>query len=232
MHKDLTDIKVFAFDLDGTLYQTQKPLELQILPSVRKVVGRITGQSEADVSSTISKFRVKYGGYVLGLIAEYGADGDSVVSEVYSGIDRGAVVTNEALVDQLRIVASRWPIIVITNSGMIHAVDCLNRLGVSGSVTRIFSFESSKFVLKPDLSVFASVADELEVSARSILYFDDSVRNVHAAHRMGMKTVLVSNGVAAEPYFYEMHLQVNHFAPPYVIASGYSIERIIENLLL
>jgi hypothetical protein len=51
---------------------------------------------------------------------------------------------------------------------------------------------------KPNKACFQLVLDQLNLEAASTIFIDDSVRNVAAAHEMGIFSVLVSPSLAAQ----------------------------------
>lgn len=203
------------FDLDGTLYRSRVPLEHQIIPEIKKIVSKITGLSGTSLGNLIRRFRIQYGGYTQGLAAEFNADPFFVSESIYANIDRSDICLDLELKSKIKQLKERNEIYVLTNSARVHAKDCLERIGIHDLIDKVFAFEESGFLLKPDYKVFDGVLNNLQSKANEFVFFDDSVRNLWAAHRIGMKVALVSNGVSQFPLFYEMHLQVEHLAPSY-----------------
>jgi hypothetical protein len=58
--------------------------------------------------------------------------------------------------------------------------------------------EQQPVLCKPNKQCFQLVLDQIGAAAQSTIFIDDSVRNVAAAHEMGVFSVLVSPALAAQ----------------------------------
>ncbi len=96
--------------------------------------------------------------------------------------------------------------------------------------TNVYSVETANYLLKPKRKVFDTRLENLKLPASSVLIFDDSYLNLEVAHKIGMSTVQVSNGIAEAPKFWEIHKKVFHDAPEFVDLSTHSIVQLLDEL--
>lgn len=217
---ELTRPGAFLLDLDGTLYPSTLGLERQIIPSLRRAVAEVLGKPLAEAIPIVQDLNKRYGYCVRGLEKEFGIDPHTVVDRTYRALDRTGIVLNQRLRDSLSVLARFAPVIVLTNSSRGHAEDALSRLGVLDLIHRIFAIEDVGFFLKPDTEVYVAVRSGLGIPFADIMYFDDSVRNLHSAWSLGVANcVLVGNGLAEPPLFWENHLRIRHYPPDHMMAT-------------
>ncbi len=223
--RDLLGCKSIVFDLDGTLYRTGEPLETQIIPAIWAVAADVLGVPVEEAAREVRRLNVEFGYCPIGFEKVHGLSAIEFIDRVYARVDRSAVHRDDELVATLSALAASRPIFILTNSARRHAREVVEKIGISESISAIFSIEDSAFNLKPDRRAFEACMAGVGMAPAEILYFDDSVRNIQAAWRLGMKTVLVSNGMAQAPLFYEMHIRIHHTAPDYVNGVAYDLNQ-------
>lgn len=76
--------------------------------------------------------------------------------------------------------------------------------------------EQQPVLCKPNKQAFQLVLDQLGASPASTIFIDDSVRNVAAAHEMGIFSVLVSPTLAAQQSPHQ------HVAGADLVVSGFN----------
>lgn len=224
--------QALLFDLDGTLYQVEVPLERQIVPAIWRVASEILNVSESEAAAIVRKYRVQHGYFPHGFELHHGIPKAEMIRRVYAAVDRSSVKGSEKLKAAILDLSKHIPIWILTNSGKAHARECLERIGIAESISEIISIEDTNFNLKPSEAAYLAAEAKLQLPPNKLVYFDDSIRNIHMAWKRGYNTILVSNGVAPPPLFYEMHLRVNHTAPDYLTASTHDLAQFLEELSL
>lgn len=208
---------VLLFDLDGVLYPSWVGTEREIIPSLRAEVRQSLDLSEAEAAALISQMSRTYGYSIRGLVEEkLVTDPVAMVERIYGRIDRSRIKKQPRLAAAFSRLDGRHRIVVLTNSSRGHAEEVLRRLELDGYVQRVFGIQDIGYELKPARSVYLGVAEALGVDPTQFIYFDDSVRNLHTAWKMGSRCVLVGNGLAEPPYFWENHLRIKHLAPKHM----------------
>jgi pyrimidine 5'-nucleotidase len=101
---------------------------------------------------------------------------------------------------------------IFTNADVKHTAACLERMGLTDCFQSIWCFENlmetarNKGLLntdhpvlcKPNKQAFQLVLEQLGASPASTIFIDDSMRNIAAAHELGIFTVLVSPSLAVQ----------------------------------
>lgn len=209
--------RVLLFDLDGTLYPSSIGTEREIIPALLAEVGIELGLSQPETKKLTHRLSRQYGYSVRGLIVEgLTRNPEDLVERIYSRIDKSRIAHNDVLSCALADRSEDSIIAVLTNSSRGHAENVLQRLGVRDHINHVFGIQDVDYKLKPDSSVYLTVAAELGVDPRQFVYFDDSIRNLHAAWKMGSRCILVSNSLAEFPYFWENHLRIRHYPPEHI----------------
>lgn len=219
--------RVLLFDLDGTLYPSTVGTEREIIPAIIHEVGSQLQLSPADATRLVHALNRQYGYCVRGLAAEHGLDPSVLVDRIYSHVDRSKILDNARLSAALAAFSAKGPVAVLTNSSRGHANDVLRRLGVPPGTATVLGIEEIDYHLKPANESFLIAASKLECDPSQFIYFDDSIRNLHAAWQMGAECILVGNGMVEPPMFWENHLRVAHLAPDHV-ESTHDISAFLE----
>lgn len=223
--------KVIAFDLDGTLYSSNAGIERQIVPAIHKVTKSKFNLSSEEAGNLLSKYNDQYGYFVHGFEKHHNVPAKDFINEVYMNIDRSGVSAYDGLKESLELLSSfTEKLIVFTNCAKIHAEKILDIVGIYKLFNLIIGIEDLDFLLKPDLKAYKKFLEISNVHPEEILYFDDSVRNIQSAWKLNIDSILVSNGIVQEPYFWEMHLMIEHTAPYYAKASSHNIVKTINGI--
>lgn len=208
--------EIFVFDLDGTLYPSTVGIERRIIPALRAVLSRRLGMSLKETVDLIHALNRQHGYCIRGLGATGLIDPGSVIEEVYAEVDRSEIARNQELASALSALREHGRIAVLTNCSRGHADDVLDRLGFREHIDNVLGIQDTEYYLKPDNEAYLNAARALDTDPGCFIYFDDSVRNLHAAYQMGSRCVLVSNGMTEPPMFWENFLRIAHFAPDHM----------------
>jgi putative hydrolase of the HAD superfamily len=205
---------VLLFDLDGVLYPSWVGTEREIMPALRAEVRQSLNLSDDEAAALISQMSRRYGYSIKGLVVEQlVTDPVAVVERIYDRIDRSKIKRQPRLAKVFSQLGAWYRVVVLTNSSRGHAEDVLRRLDLYDYVQAVFGIQDIGYELKPARRVYLRVGQALGVDPAEFIYFDDSVRNLHAAWKMGSRCILVSNGLAEPPYFWENHMRIKHLAP-------------------
>ncbi|NOK59852.1 MAG: hypothetical protein GFH27_549291n44 [Chloroflexi bacterium AL-W] len=223
-------IQHVVFDLDGTLYPTTAGLEFQIKPTMVRHAAKALGIDKETAHRQLALYRAEFRSSVLGLRQYHGIDPAAFLDAVFADLDSSQAVLRPGLKDGLAALRRLCSLSLLTNSSRGHAYRMLQQFGLSEVFEVIFSVEDWDFIRKPNPEVFDNLVQRLNVTGEAITLFDDSYLNLEVAHERGMVTVLVSNGVAEPPFFWEMHRQEYHQAPAFVDIATHDVTSIIDTL--
>jgi putative hydrolase of the HAD superfamily len=160
----------------------------------------------------------------------------------YGSLDYESYLNHDSfLVSMLRSLSPVARKYLFTNADRKHAQICLDILGISEffQTEDIICFETLQemardaekdggalalklekagvprdtgILCKPSPLAFEVVLDKIQANAESTVFFDDSVRNIASAHRLGIYSVLVRPERVPEAVC-DMHIQSIHMVP-------------------
>ncbi|MGH8887301.1 MAG: HAD-IA family hydrolase [Egibacteraceae bacterium] len=216
-------VKAVVFDLDGTLYPSRPQIHDEIKRQTLSVAARLLHLEPAQARTLLRGYRVRYRSSVIGLERHHGVDGTQFLHEVYAEFDTRAIQPYADLAVEVERLAMRVRVCVLTNSSVSYGGRVLRQLGLSQVVGEVYGAESFGYLRKPHAAPFRGVAGALRMPARQLLMFDDSALNLERAHACGLATVLVSNGLAQPPWFFQLHRGHPVPAPSFIDGSCHDL---------
>lgn len=174
--------KVLLFDLGGVLVENTMFTDLPKLLSER--IDEATLRTRWLASPAVQRFergQTEPGRFAEDLIAEWkiGLGPDEMLA-AFAGWVMGPF---PGALDLLARLRGRATVALLTNCNAVH----WDRLGeIRDRADHVFSSHHLGLV-KPDPRIFARVVAELGCPAGEIGFFDDSIQNVDAARKAGMR---------------------------------------------
>ncbi len=199
------EVDVLVFDFDGTLYESKAGIEYQLRPLMAKHAARELNVSTADAIVILRKYRALYKSSVIGLHKYHGIDPEEFLNGVYSNIDITRVTSRLGLYAELHRLQKIIPISIFTNSNKEFTSKIIKLLGLEGLFSTVLTVEDNNFIRKPELEAYTGMYKILNVYPERVIMFDDITSNLRVVHSLGSKTVLVSNGLRAQPNFVDLH---------------------------
>jgi pyrimidine 5'-nucleotidase len=206
------EIKVILFDLDDTLYRSHK-LNQSVVHGIQGYMVKHLGFKPKEVADKATELYIKYGTTLAGLVEQgHNINYDQWHKEVHWGHIKydELLHADPALRDILLSLGDETPRHVFTNADKEHARICLDKLGITDCFQVVHHFESlneaaaslvqqpndsmpqkQRVICKPSREAYELLFRLLNVEAKHVLFFDDSIRNIKAAHSLGVMTVLV-----------------------------------------
>jgi putative hydrolase of the HAD superfamily len=191
---DFRHAESWIFDLDNTLYPLD-PARLKIAEErICLFVQQHFGLAREPAWTLQKRYLDQYGSTLAGLVKHDGVDADAY-HDFVNDIESFALARDAALEAALAKLPGRR--LVFTNNCGRFARNVLERLGVSAlfEADDIVDAKAMNFVPKPQAVAYRTLVDRGIDPARAAL-FDDSARNLLAAHALGMTTVWINNGFA------------------------------------
>lgn len=186
---DFSDVAVWVFDLDHTLYPAHNDLFAQIEPRMTAYIARLLQVSDETANDLRDAYWVKYGTSLAGLMAEHDIDPDPFLEDVHD-IDFTVLSPDERLKDALSHLPGRK--IIYTNGTRPYAHNVLAALGLTGAFDAIYGVEHAQYRPKPERAAFDAVFARDALNPARAAMFEDSIRNLVVPHQLGMKTVHVA----------------------------------------
>ncbi|WP_370454592.1 pyrimidine 5'-nucleotidase [Paracoccus sp. M683] len=187
---DFTDVDVWIFDLDNTLYDPSAALFSQIERRMTDYVSRQLAVTPAEANRLRDDYWRRYGTTLAGLMAEHGIDPAPYLADVHD-IDFSVLRPDPALAQAIRALPGRK--IVHTNADALYASRVLDHRQLP-VFEAIYGIEEVGFHPKPDARAYDSVIKAHAIDPTRAAFFEDDPRNLAVPHDLGMRTVLVGRG--------------------------------------
>jgi len=146
---------------------------------------------EKDADNLRMYYWQRYGATLSGLMRHHGTDPDHFLwhTHQFPGLD--SMVLREP---RLRHVLKRLPgkKVVFTNAPQHYAHAVLKLLRVDGLFDDVMAVEQTRFRPKPDGFGFMRLLKRHKVKVAQCVMVEDSLENLRAAKRLGMRTVWVN----------------------------------------
>ncbi|CAH9129175.1 unnamed protein product [Cuscuta epithymum] len=196
------------FDVDDTLYPFSSGISAQCTLNINEYMIQKLGIEATKVPEMCVKLYKEYGTTMAGLRAiGYDFDYDEYHSFVHGRLPYELLKPDPILKNLLHSLPVRK--VIFSNANEAHVAKVLSRLGLEGCFDRIICFETlnpartssaedlsdgfpkSAIVCKPFEEAFEKAFKIAEINPKRTLFFDDSIRNLQTAKRIGLNTVWV-----------------------------------------
>lgn len=192
-------------DLDDTLYRVDA-IPQQMLANIIAYMETHLGVPKDEVTDMALRLYRSHGTTMSGLLAHgYTFDFDHWHDHIHGTLDYDALLRPDA---ELAAILRRLdvPRYILTNADAKHAAACLTRLGIEDCFQGMFCFDNvqelgrshglcgtpdTPVLCKPNKRTYELVLEQLGAKPEDVVFVDDSIRNVTAAHEMGIFSVLV-----------------------------------------
>lgn len=180
------------FDLDDTLYDKDNGLWQAIRSRMGVYIENLLGLPPDEVAALRRDYFEKYGTTLRGLQIHHQVDSDDYLAYVHDLVLEEFLQPDPELVAMLKSLPMKK--YIFTNADAAHAQRVLNLLGANGTFDGILDVRALEFLCKPEPGAYRKALQMAGVvQPENCLYLDDSPRNLSAARRMGITTVLVGD---------------------------------------
>lgn len=184
---------LWIFDLDNTLHDASPHIFPHINRSMTAYLQEHLLLSEADANALRQHYWHRYGATLSGLMRHHGTDPDHFLWHTHQFPELEKMVLREP---RLRRVLRSLPgkKVVFSNAPQHYALAVLKLLKVADLFDDVVAVEQTRYRPKPDYAGFRHVMRRHRVSAAQCVMVEDSLANLLAAKRLGMRTVWVNAG--------------------------------------
>lgn len=190
---------VWLFDLDNTLHRADTHVFPHLNRTMTRYIEELLALDTSAASEVRQRYWRRYGATLLGLMRNHGVDPHHFLRETHRFPDLLAMIVREPLLGSvLRRLPGRK--MVFSNAPARYARAVLDVLGVSSHFDDVFSIESTRFQPKPSLQGFRRLLARHGLRARQCIMVEDTLTNLRAAKRLGMRTVWVDRSARAPRY--------------------------------
>ncbi len=186
---DLSGKDQWIFDLDNTLYPPSCRLFDQIDKRMGAFISDLLGIDPAEAHALQKRYFREFGTTLSGLMAHHNLEPTRYLAYVHD-IDYSVIPADPALSAALARLPGRK--LIFTNGSRSHALNVMNRLGISAHFDHIHDITDSDFVPKPMAQAYERMIATSGADPVRSAMFEDIAHNLEVAHGMGMATVLVT----------------------------------------
>ena len=189
---NLSDIKNWVFDLDNTLYSPEEDIFSQIDKRMTEFIISKFSVNEEEAFNIQKKYFLEYGTTLSGLMKRENIDPDEFLEFVHD-INLEILKPNIELSKIIKNLPGDK--FIFTNGSKKHAENVLKQLEMSGIFDDIFDIKESNFIPKPNINAYLNFIDKTKIEPDVSIMFEDIGRNLEAAKKLGMRTVLIKRNV-------------------------------------
>ena len=182
---------IWLFDLDNTLHNASAAIFPTIDGLMTQSVAQLLAIEPTQANQLRHDYWQRYGATLIGLIKHHHINSDQFLHLSHDFDLDTHVVSEHNLKLHLQHLPGRK--MVLTNAPANYAHRVLQRLGIQSIFERVFSIEDmflqQRCRPKPSTALMQQIITELGVPASELIFVDDTLRNLKAAHRLGIQTV-------------------------------------------
>ena len=184
---------LWIFDLDNTLHDANPHIFPHINRSMTAYLQTHLQLSEVDANALRQHYWRQYGATLSGMMRHHGTDPDHFLLNTHDFPQLEHMVLRKPRLRQvLRALPGKK--IVFSNAPRHYALAVLKLLKIADLFDDVVAVEQTGYRPKPDFAGFRHVLRRHRVKAAQCVMVEDSLENLQAARRLGMRTVWVNAG--------------------------------------
>ncbi len=190
--------QLWIFDLDNTLHNATPHIFPHINRSMTAYLQEHLQLDEAEANALRVHYWQRYGATLSGLIRHHGTVPEHFLWHTHQFPELDRMVLREP---RLRHVLKALPgrKVVFSNAPQHYAHAVLRLLRVDGLFDDVMAVEQTRYRPKPDHFGFMRLLKRHRVKAAQCVMIEDSLENLRAAKRLGMRTVWVNTSSQDSP---------------------------------
>ena len=185
---DLRHVRSWLFDLDDTLYPPERQILKRVSARIGEFMVRATGLPPDEARALQKRYLLDHGAALGGLMKDYTIDPEAFLAEVHD-VPLDDLEPDEGL--RAGLERLKGPRYVFTNGSTRHGERVLEQLRIDDLFDGLFAVEHARLVPKPHPDTFALMLDGFGLDPATAAFFEDTVRNLEHAKKLGMTTILV-----------------------------------------
>ena len=189
---------LWIFDLDNTLHDATPHIFPHINRSMTAYLQQHLQLDEAEANALRVHYWQRYGATLSGLMRHHGTDPQHFLWQTHQFPELPRMVLREP---RLRHVLKTLPgrKMVFSNAPLHYAHAVLKLLRVDDLFDDVMAVEHTRYRPKPDSFGFMRLLRRHRIRAAQCVMVEDSLENLQAAKRLGMRTVWVNAGNRSSP---------------------------------
>ncbi len=191
-------MKTWVFDLDNTLHDASPHIFPHINRSMTAYLQQYLQLEESAASALRMHYWHRYGATLSGLMRHHGTDPAHFLFHTHQFPELARMVL---LVPRLRHLLLHLPgrKVIFSNAPRAYVLAVLKLLRIADLFDEVMAVEQTRFCPKPQSYGFFRLMKSLHVKAAQCIMVEDSLVNLVAAKRLGMRTIWVNKGTKNSP---------------------------------
>jgi putative hydrolase of the HAD superfamily len=233
---------IWLFDLDNTLHNASHSIFPAISANMNSFIARIMGDGVTPASSEIVNaarlaYLRRYGATLLGMIKHHQVRPDEFLREAHRFENLSSMIRAErGLSRLLRRLPGRK--LLLTNAPLRYSHEVVRHLGLHHHFARHIAIEAMmvhrQLRPKPSKLLLKKLLARERVPARRCVLVEDSAGTLKAARTLGLRTVWVTQYLAANPNVKRRHATLSAAGvagrPAYVDVKVKSVRQLPDHL--
>jgi len=188
---------LWIFDLDNTLHNASAHVFPHINRSMTAYLQQHLQLEEPAANDLRMHYWRRYGATLSGMMRHHDTDPDHFLWHTHQFPDLGCMVLREP---RLRHVLRRLPgkKVLFSNAPLHYVAAVLKLLRIADLFDDVMAVERTGYRPKPHAYGFLSLMKKHKVRAARCVMVEDSLENLRAAKKLGMRTVWVNAGLQNE----------------------------------
>jgi len=190
---------VWLFDLDNTLHNASAHIFPHINASMTAYIVAQLGVDASRANHLRTHYWQRYGATLLGLVRHHAIDPAHFLAETHR-FDRlhEMLVFDRALRHRLRRLRGRK--IIFSNGPSAYARAVVSLMGMERCFDDVFAVEDMRLQPKPHTGSFRRLLRVHRLDPKRCVLVEDSLENLRAAKRLGMRTVWIARSHGKPAY--------------------------------
>lgn len=217
--------KCLVFDLDGTLYDINNGYLQHIRSNIFKMmVAKKYGQTPQEAETLWKPLFKKHNQSYKGLReGGYPFEPDEYWVNHRAGVEN--YFAKDVALSEL-LLALPHKKVIFTNCREKEAIQIMKLMGIDNCFDAVYGSDFMGDICKPQKESFELLFDELQLSPKDMIYFEDSVKNLCTAQQLGMECVLINSPTAGEegstivPTADEYRCSIDGFSEPITVITS------------
>lgn len=183
--------RVWLFDLDNTLHDCSKAIFKAIDRHMTEAVMEALDVDMGEANRLRTRYWMRYGATVIGMVRHHDVDPDLFLERSHR-FDPAPLVHSEPwLAGKLQGLRGRK--ILLTNAPYHYARAVLKKLNILHQFESLWAIDhmmlQGRIRPKPSMALMRQVLSRLGEPASNVVLVEDTLKNLKAARRLGIKTV-------------------------------------------
>lgn len=207
----------WLFDLDDTLHDASPHIFPHINRSMTAYVQAHLKLDEPAANALRSDYWRRYGATLLGMMRHHATDPAHFLAEThrFPALDR-LIVSDRAALAAVRRLPGRK--LLYSNAPAAYVQAVLALLRIERCFDGVYAIEHLNYLPKPSLAAFRQLLRAERLNPHQTVMVDDTLANLHTAHRLGIRTVWINRRMQRPHY---VDVRVNHLR---------ALQRLLDNL--